>query len=164
MNRRKLLAVGAVAALVVTQPVLVGAQTGVDEAGVRKAIAEYESVRNRHDVQAWAERLTSDIEFIWPGGRDRGREAVSASQEQYINGWDQKIELRRLRMEPNGTATAVTRVLTLKLPLRDGQYQATMTRDVVVTRWRLEGGEWRLFYFNNVAHEAQAIVKAEGLE
>jgi ketosteroid isomerase-like protein len=164
MNRRRLIVIGAVAASVVTKPLLLSAQTGVDDTSVRKAIAEYESVRNRHDVQAWAERLTSDIEFIWPGGRDRGREAVSVSQEQYVKGWDQKIELRRLRMEPNGTATAVMRVLTLKLPLRDGQYQGTMIRDAVVTRWRLEGGEWRWFYFNNVAHEAQAIVKDEGLE
>jgi hypothetical protein len=67
-------------------------------------------------------------------------------------------------MEPNGTATAIVRTSLLRLPVREGKYESVIDRYPVVTRWRMDGNDWKLFYFNNNSIAARAILKVEGLE
>ena len=115
MIRRAFLAISTSAMTILcSAPHFAAAQTGAAEADVRKAIAQYETRWNQHDVQSWTEMLTADVEWIGVYGRMPSRSAVSAAQEPYIKQYDYKLELLRLRIEPIGTATAVVRTSLLQ--------------------------------------------------
>jgi hypothetical protein len=67
-------------------------------------------------------------------------------------------------MMPDGTATASLRTVARILPKTDGKYQAEFESTPSVSRWRLEEGRWRMFFFTSHKGWALDVMKKDGLE
>ncbi|MGJ7494758.1 nuclear transport factor 2 family protein [Variovorax sp. RT4R15] len=171
LRRRALLALGG-AALVLAWPPDAPAQTkkassGGTEAAVRDTIARFEAAWNRHDVKAWLALMTEDVWFTAASdfyGRMKGKEAVRAFFEYDVKNTDLRWEIKQLKMMPDGTASASLRHTALLLPKVDGKYKREDVSDPCLSRWRLEGGRWRLFFFTAYKGLAISEMKKDGLD
>jgi len=142
------------------------ATTG-SEADLRKAIAELEGAWNRHDVQAWLAQMTDDIWYsaAWDWyERNKGKKAVRNTFEYDVKNTDLKLEIKRVRINPDGTASVSLRYVALLLPKVDGRYKREDVSDPSFGRWRFEAGKWRLFFFTTDKGWALAEMKKDGLE
>ena len=162
-TRRTLLAFGAFAALLGSPAAR--AQPNAAEAALRDAIARYDQAWNRHDVDAWAGFLTEDVAYtdVYAWG-DTGRTAAIAKYRYNVETQDLKWEVVRIRMVSPGSATVVMRTEFRVLPLTDGNYKSVFRDYPAISRWRLENGQWRMFFFTSFAARGTDIVKKEGLE
>ena len=143
------------------------AQGSASEASLRETISQYVAAWNRHDVQGWASFLSDDIwytEAIDFYKRFQGRQAVITSFQDAVKETDLLWEVKRLRILADGTATVVVRHVAQILPKTDGKYKSTFDSDPSISRWRLEGGKWRMFFFTSHKGTALAEMKKDGVE
>ena len=142
-------------------------QVSATESSLRDTIAQYVATWNRHDVQSWAGFLTDDIwytEAIDYYKRFQGRQAVITSFQDTVKETDLVWDVKRLRLMPDGTATVVVRHVAQILPKTDGKYKSSFESDPSVSKWRLEGGKWRMFFFTSHKGTALAEMKKDGVE
>ena len=77
---------------------------------------------------------------------------------------DLKWEITRVKMLPNGAATVVLRHFALILPKKGDKYASSFESTPSLTRWRIEGDRWRMFYFTSQKGTALAEMKKDGVE
>ncbi|MES2098679.1 MAG: nuclear transport factor 2 family protein [Pseudomonadota bacterium] len=168
MNTRRVFVFGsAFATIGGLRPVCAQVQPGATEATLREAILQYVAIWNRHDVQAWSTMLTDDIWYTEASDfyeRMKGRKAVLTTFEYNVQSSDLLWEVRRVRMMPDGTATVVLRHVAQILPKVDGKYKASYESVPSLSRWRHEGGKWRMFFFTSDKGWALAEMKKDGVE
>ncbi len=143
------------------------AQVAASEALLRDTISQYVAAWNRHDVRAWAEFFTDDIwytEAVDWYKRFQGRQAVIASFQDAVKESDLLWEVKRVRVMPDGTATVVVRHVAQILPKTGNNYRSSFESDPSVSRWRLEGGKWRMFFFTSHKGTALSEMKKDGVE
>ena len=63
-----------------------------------------------------------------------------------------------------GTASLVLPHVGLIPPTTEGKYKREDVSDPSFSRWRFEGGKWRLFFFTSHKGWALAEMKKDGLE
>lgn len=137
------------------------------EASLRDAITAYVATWNRHDVQAWSSLLTDDIWYTEADDfyqRMKGRPAVVSFFGDVVKTTDLKWEVTRLKLMPDGTATVVLRHFALILPKTGDKYASSFESTPSVSRWRIEGDRWRMFYFTSHKGSALVAMKKDGLE
>lgn len=137
------------------------------EASVREAAAAYVSAWNSHDVQAWNGRLTEDIwytEAIDYYQRMKGRASVNAFFGETVKSSDISWQITRLKLMPDGTATMVVKHTALILPKKAGKYASSFESNPSVGRWRIEEGQWKLFYFTTHKGTALDAMKKDGVD
>jgi ketosteroid isomerase-like protein len=168
MNTRRVFVCSAmVAALAFPKTPLAQAQAGATEAALRDAILRYIAVWNRHDVKAWSDMLTDDIWYTEAHdfyGRFKGRKAALSAFAGNVRSTDIQFEVRRVRMMPDGSATVVLRHVAQYLPKVAGKYKVSYESDPSLSRWRHEGGKWRMFFFTSDKGWALAEMKKDGVE
>lgn len=172
MDKRRVLLIG----LAVVGAVLghgAGAQprkakeAGGTEAALRDSIAQFEKAWNRHDVKAWLALMTEDVWFTQAQDyyeRTKGKKAVQTTFEYDVKNTDLEWEVKRVRAMPDGTASVELRQVALIPPKTDGKYKREDVSDPSFSRWRFEGGKWRLFFFTSHKGWALAEMKKDGLE
>lgn len=163
-SRRTILVAAAGAALAVRS-----VAAGRDEAALREAMAAYERAWNQRDVSAWKNLVTDDLHYqetylhTDPDRQMTTRERSLRAFEGAITGFDFAWEPLRIRFKPDGTVTAVMRVVQRALPKTGGKYAATFETNPAIARWRVDNGRWRLYHYVTYAPYAQEIVRTEGL-
>ena len=140
-----------------------------DEAALREAMARYAQAWNQRDVAAWTSLTTADLHYNESylhtdearqmTTRDRSRRAFESGMAAF----DFKWEPLRIHIKPDGSATAVMRVVQLALPRTGGKYAAEFETNPAIARWRVEDGRWKLFHYVTYAPYAKEIVSTEGL-
>lgn len=140
-----------------------------DEVALREAMRAYERAWNERDVVAWTALTTVDLHYQETylhtdearqmTTRDRSRRAF----ESAITGFDFKWEPLRIHIKPDGSATAVMRVLQLALPRTGDKYAATFETNPAIARWRVDEGRWKLYHYVTYKEQAREIVRSEGL-
>jgi ketosteroid isomerase-like protein len=137
------------------------------EASVREAAAAYVLAWNSHDLQAWNNKLTEDIwytEAIDYYQRSKGRAAVNAFFGETVKTSDIAWQVTRVKLMPDGTATMVVMHSALILPKKAGKYASSFESNPSVARWRIEDGQWKLFYFTTHKGTALDAMKKDGVE
>jgi uncharacterized protein (TIGR02246 family) len=164
MNTRRTLVVGC-AAIAMATPLL--AQDKPTEASLREAIKRYVAAWNSHDVQAWSSFLTDDIwytEAIDYYQRMKGRQAVLAFFGDTVKTSDLVWDVQQVKMMPDGTATVVVRHVANILPKTGEKYASSFESVPSVSRWRIEGDRWRLFYFTSHKGSALDVMQKDGIK
>ncbi len=129
------------------------------EASLKEALANYVATWNRHDVEGWSEFLTDDIWYTEADDyyqRMKGRKAVLTFFGDIVKTTDLRWDVKGVKMMPDGTATVVLSHFALILPKAGGKYASTFESTPSVSRWRIEGDRWRMFYFTS--HKGSALV------
>jgi ketosteroid isomerase-like protein len=137
------------------------------ETSVREAAAAYVLAWNSHDLQAWNAKLTEDVwytEAIDYYQRSKGRAAVNAFFGETVKTSDIAWQVTRVKLMPDGTATMVVRHSALILPKIAGKYASSFESNPSVARWRIEDGQWKLFYFTTHKGTALDAMKKDGVE
>lgn len=137
------------------------------ESALREVVRQCEQAWNRHDVEAWATFLTPDAWFTqaWDSyERGKGRANAIALFESNFKDADLTWEVLGLRMMPDGTATVKLRHVLSYLPKTDGKYRIVFEKVPSISRWRLEDGRWKLFFFTSDTGWALDSLKKDGLE
>ncbi len=137
------------------------------EASLRSAAEKYVATWNRHDVSAWAMLLADDIwysETLDWYKRMTGRKAVIAYHGDLVKTTDLKWEIVKYKFLPDGTATMVVKHHAQFLPKTGGKYASSFVSDPTVARWRVEGGQWRMFFFTSHKGSAIDAMKKDGIE
>jgi len=169
MNKRQLLSIAAAVMLAVhslpaaAQPK--ATKTG-SEAALRDAIVQFEAAWNRHDVKAWLALMTEDVWFTQTMDyyeRMKGKPAVKTTFEYDVKSTDLKWEIKQLRMLEGGNAGVELRQVGLIPPKTDGKYKREDVSDPSYSRWRVEGGKWKLYFFTSNKGWALAEMKKDGL-
>ena len=136
------------------------------EASVRLAIASYLAAWNRHDTVAWSAHLTDDIwytEAVDYYQRSKGRQAVHSFFGDLVKTSDIRWDIQRVKMMADGTATVVLSHFALFLPKEGGKYASVFESTPSVSRWRIEGDRWRMFYFTSHKGTALAEMQKDGV-
>lgn len=140
-----------------------------DEAALRDAMARYERAWNTRDVAAWKKLVTDDLHYhetylhTDPARQMTTRESSLRAFRSGIEAFDFKWEPLRIHFRPDGSATAVMRVVQLALPKTNGKYAGRFETNPSIARWRVEGGRWRLYQYVTYTPYAREIVSKEGL-
>jgi len=164
MTTRRTLLVGC-AALAVAVPLR--AQDTAAETSLRETIKRYVAAWNSHDVQAWSSFLTDDIwytEAIDYYQRMKGREAVLAFFGDVVKTSDLVWDVQQVRMMPDRTASVVVRHVANILPKTGEKYASSFESAPTMTRWRMEGDRWRMFYFTSHKGTALAEMQKDGIK
>lgn len=168
MNKRHLLLLG-VSVLALTLPIAVHPQPGpaTEEQKLREVLRNYERAWNLHDANAWSSFLTDDIWFTQARdsyGRQKGRDnAVDLFKSNFLDS-ELAQQVVRIRMMPDGTATVAMSEVLSYLPKTDGKYKTVFESDPVISRWRKEGGTWKMFFFTSHKGWALDQLKKDGVE
>jgi hypothetical protein len=64
---------------------------------------------------------------------------------------------------PDGSATVVFVHHALILPKKDNKYASSFESDPSVSRWRIEGDRWRMFYFTSDKGTARVVIGKDGV-
>lgn len=166
MQSRRAVILVAAALLAVRTPSHGQGPARPDEASLREAIAHYVATWNRHDMAAWSALLTDDIWYTEADDfyqRMKGRAAVIAFYGDLVRTTDLKWDLTRVKTMPDGTASVLLRHFALILPKTGSRYASTFESTPSLSRWRIEGGRWRMFYFTSHKGTALAEMKKDGL-
>ena len=153
------------AALAIATPLR--AQDKPTEASLRETIKRYVSAWNSHEVQAWSSFLTDDVwytEAIDYYQRMKGRQAVLAFFGDTVKTSDIVWDVQQVKMMPDGTATVVMRHVSNILPKTGEKYASSFESVPSVSRWRMEGGRWRMFYFTSHKGTALAEMQKDGIK
>ena len=167
MPTRRAVNLVAIALLLMQAGVHAQGKAAPTEASLREAIAHYVATWNRHDVQAWSALLTDDIWYTEADdyyGRMKGRPAVINFFGDIVKTSDLKWDITRVKMMPDGTATVVLRHFALILPKKGDKYASSFESTPSVSRWRIEGERWRMFYFTSLKGAALAEMKKDGVD
>lgn len=164
MNNRRAVLVAALAVLASNS--LASDEAKRDEASLREAIRRYVEAWNRHDVKAWSNFLTDDIWYTEADDyyqRMKGRQAVLTFFGDLVKTTDLKWDIKRIKMMPDGSATVQLVHHALILPKKGGSYASAFESDPSVSRWRIEGDRWRMFYFTSNKGNARVVLSKDGL-
>ncbi|CAN0407120.1 unnamed protein product [Phaeothamnion confervicola] len=137
------------------------------EKSLRNAIKVYVTTWNAHKVKAWSNMLTDDIWYTEADDfyqRMKGREAVLVFHGDSVKRSDIHWDVQRIKMMSDGSATVVLKHTSLIPPKKDGKYARTFESDPSLSRWRLEGKQWKMFYFTSHKGTALAAMKKDGIE
>jgi len=137
------------------------------EASLRDTTALYVAAWNRHDVSAWESLLTEDIWYTEATDyyqRMKGRAAVLAFYGDLVKTTDLKWEIQKIKLMPDGTATIVLKHHALILPKTGDKYSSTFVSDPTVTRWRVEAGKWRMFFYTSHKGSALDAMKKDSVD
>lgn len=137
------------------------------EAALRDAVARFEKAWNRHDAKACLALMTEDVWFtqaIDYYGRMKGKQAIRTALEYDVKNTDLRWEPKRVRMMPDGTASVELKQTGLIPPKTEGKYKREDVSDPSFSRWRFEGGQWRLFFFTSHKGWARDEMKKDGLD
>ncbi len=139
------------------------AQGAPDEAALRKAMAAYERAWKQRDVEAWKGLVTADLLYeetftsaLAESRRINSRERAQPVFETSARDFSFKWEPLRIVMKPDGSATAVMRIVQTA-------NNATFETNPAVARWRVDDGRWKLYHYVTHKPHAREIVSAEGL-
>jgi ketosteroid isomerase-like protein len=141
-------------------------KAAASEASVKAALEAYVKTWNRHNVNAWAATLTEDIWYTEATDyyqRMKGKKAVIAFFGDLVKTSDLKWEIVSIKMMPDGTATVVLRHHALILPKKGDKYASAFESTPTLARWRIEGGEWKMFYFTSDKGTALSEMKKDGV-
>jgi len=133
---------------------------------LRKAVAGYIASWNSHEIPSWAGWLTDDVEWVDESDPTpkKSKGTVSIFASYYVRTFELDLRVKKLALASNGRrATVLLEGKWLELPRKDGKYAREWPRDLLLSRWRLEGEHWRLSYMNNHAGRSAEMAKAEGL-
>jgi ketosteroid isomerase-like protein len=136
------------------------------EASVKAALEAYVKTWNRHNVNAWAATLTDDIWYTEASDyyqRMKGKKAVIAFFGDLVKTSDVKWEVVNIKMMPDGSATVVLRHHALILPKKGDKYASAFESTPSLARWRIEGGQWKMFYFTSDKGTALSEMKKDGV-
>lgn len=168
MHARRTLSVLMAGALLLVQAgARAQGKAALTEASLREAIAHYVATWNRHDVQAWSSLLTDDVWYTEADDfyqRMKGRSAVINFYGDMVKTSDLKWDVTRVKMMPNGTATVVLRHFALILPKTGDKYASSFESTPSVSRWRIEGDRWRMFFFTSYKGAALAEMKKDAID
>jgi ketosteroid isomerase-like protein len=168
MLRRRLLMVGfACGVLWPMSAALAQTPETPAEKSLRNAIKAYVMTWNTHKVKAWSNMLTDDIWYTEADDfyqRMKGREAVLIFHGDSVKHSDIQWDVRRIKMMPDGSATVVLKHTSLFPPKKAGKYAKTFESDPSLSRWRLEGKQWKMFYFTSDKGTALDAMKKDGIE
>jgi ketosteroid isomerase-like protein len=159
-TRRAVNLLVAVALLLVQRGVHAQGKATPTKASLKEAIAHYVATLNRHDVKAWSALLTDDIWYTEADDyyrRIKGRPAVISFFGDLVKTSDLRWDVTRLKLMPNGTATVVLRHFALILPKKGDKYASSFESTPSLSRWRIEGERWRMFYFTS--HKGTALAE-----
>jgi uncharacterized protein (TIGR02246 family) len=170
MKRRSFLTAVALGSL--GSPALVRAQAGAEEQKLRDVLKRYQAAWNQHDLKAWSAFLADDIWFTQTFSRAtttrsekmKGREVAEALFRSTFLPSDLSLEVRKIRMMPDGTATVALREVVSHLPKEEGKYRAVFESDPVISRWRKEGNTWKMFFYTSDKGWALAELKKDGID
>jgi uncharacterized protein (TIGR02246 family) len=167
MSRRRLLVVGALVAALGPSFAVAQSAANLDEQKLRETLRNYQAAWNKHDVNAWSAFLTDDIWYTeaWDFyGRQKGREnAVNLFKSNFKES-DLTLQVTKIRMMPDGTATVAMKETISHLPKADGKYKAVFESEPVMGRWRKEGGAWKMFFYTSHKGWALDQLKKDGLD
>jgi ketosteroid isomerase-like protein len=155
----------AVGALFAWRPTYSQGKAVASEA-LEAALEAYVKTWNRHNVNAWAATLTEDIWYTEATDyyqRMKGKKAVIAFSGDLVKTSDLKWEIVSIKMMPDGTATVVLRHHALILPKKGDKYASAFESTPTLARWRIEGGEWKMFYFTSDKGTALSEMKKDGV-
>lgn len=146
--------------------VMAQSQQSASEAALRTTVAQYFATWNRHDAQAWSEFLTNDVQWVVSNVvTQQTRESAVAYGAIRVKMYDVDFAISHIKLYDNDTrATVTVRGRNLELPVRDGKYARVWERDLLLSRWRLDGDKWRVYYWNDYVFGATALAKEEGIE
>ena len=151
-----------VATLLAGVPAL--AQAAPDEAALREAIAAYERAWKQRDVAAWKGLVTADLLYeetfttaLAESRRINSRERAQPVFETSARDFSFKWEPLRIVMKPDGSATAVMRIVQTA-------NNVTFETNPAIARWRVEDGRWKLYHYVTHKPHAREIVSTEDLK
>jgi uncharacterized protein (TIGR02246 family) len=137
------------------------------EAEIQEVVAKYEKGWNTHDVSTWASFLTDDVWYsqAWDYyGRGKGKEnAIGLFKSNFADS-DLTIRVLKVKVMPDGTATAALSVTISYLPKTDGKYRIVFEKEPSIGRWRKDGTNWRMFFFTSDKGWALDLLKKDGME
>lgn len=130
------------------------------EISLRSAMVQYVATWNSHDVAAWSALLTDDIWYREVVATDyyersKGKPNVLSVHGDSVRNSDIVWEIKRVKIQPDNSATVVLIHTANILPKTGEKYASSFVSDPTVSRWRLEGGHWRLYYFTS--HKGLAL-------
>ncbi|HAX18728.1 MAG TPA: hypothetical protein DCY64_00390 [Hydrogenophaga sp.] len=168
MSRRRWLMAGLVGGVLLplVAPWAQSAETPAEQS-LRKAIQTYVTTWNAHKLKAWSAMLTDDIWYTEADDfyqRMKGREAVLVFHGDSVKRSDIRWDVQRIKLMPDGSATVVLKHTALIPPRKDGKYARTFESDPSLSRWRLEGKRWKMFYFTSYKGYALVEMKKDGIE
>ena len=156
--------------MIVLQSLTAGAWSQIpdnrSEASLRSAIAKYVATWNSHDPVAWSAFLTDDVwytEAMDYYQRSKGKQNVVAIQGENVKSSDIVWQVKRVKIQPDDSATVVVVHTANVLPKSGDKYSSTFVSDPAVTRWRIEGGQWKLFYFTSHKGTALDVMSKDGV-
>lgn len=167
LSRRKLLCVlPSLMGLLATRPVL----AATDEAALRDAIERFRQAWNARDMTAWEQLVADDMHLqetyyhTAESYKINTRERSRPQFENNFKSFDLEWSVQRIKLLPDGRATVAMKMVQHALPRgADGRYAGSFVTDPAITRWRVEGGQWRLHHFVTFQPQAREIVSKEGL-
>ena len=134
-----------------------------DEAALREAVAAYERAWNQRGVAAWRALVTADLLYdetftaaLAEGRKLNSRERAQPVFEMSARDFSFKWETLRIHAKPDGSVTAVMRVVQTA-------GGTAFETNPAIARWRVEDGRWKLYHYVTHKPYAREIVRAEGL-
>lgn len=165
---RRLVAARLLLILVALIAPAVPAQSGAapDEEKLRQTVRAYQAAWNKHDVNAWSAFLTDDAWFTQSMDyyeKQKGKNNAVDLFKSNFEESDLSLEIVKIRMMPDGSATVQLKEVLSHLPRTDGKYKAVFESDPVISRWRNVGGNWKLFFYTSHKGWALDQLKKDGL-
>ena len=147
-------------------PVWPQAPASPTEASLRSAMLRYVAVWNSHDVAAWSALLTDDVWYTEAPDyyqRSKGKPNVLAFHGDSVKTSDILWDIKRIKIQADNTATVVLVHTANILPKTGEKYATSFISDPAVSRWRLEGGQWKLHYFTSHKGMALDVMSKDGM-
>lgn len=167
MRRRQVLAYATWSPLVALAAAVSAQGSPSDaETALRRAFTGYVASWNAHDLAAWAAWLTEDVEWVDPSNPvpKQSKAVVTTFAAYNVRAYEIDLRIKKLVLAPDGKhATVLLEGKWLELPKKDGVYAREWPRDLLLSRWRLDGDQWRLAYMNNHAGSSAEAARKEGL-
>jgi hypothetical protein len=164
-TRRAVNMLVAVALLLVQAGVHAQGKAAPTEASLREAIAHYVATWNRHDVQAWSALLTDDI---WYTEADDYYQRMKAAQRSSTSSatWSRpRPRAGHHAPEDDAQWHGDGGHAHFGSPAQEGrQVRQHLRKHASVSRWRIEGDRWRMFYFTSLKGAALAEMKKDGVD
>jgi ketosteroid isomerase-like protein len=137
-----------------------------DEQKLRQTLREYQAAWNQHDENAWSAFLTDDIWFTESVDyyeKQKGKDNALSLFKSNFKESDLSMDIVKIRMMPDGSATVQTKEVVSHLPKTDGKYKAVFESDPVISRWKNVGGNWKMFFYTSHKGSALDLLKKDGL-
>jgi uncharacterized protein (TIGR02246 family) len=134
--------------------------TASDQEEIRAVVMRGQETWNRHDIKAWAERLTDEADWINIVGMHwRGKEAVLKAHEvihrQIFHSTEMTITDVAIRAATSDVAVAVVTLKMGDFTTPDGQLRAETRDKLSLVLVKCEDG-WRITHVHNTVVDPKA--------